>query len=57
MALEHALAGSTAYQDALTAQAAARLTLERLEAQASALRFAQRERDLALREREMAAAA
>jgi hypothetical protein len=59
MALEHALAASTDYQTALVGVNAAKRDLDVLDAQASGLRFAQRERDLALRaqEREVPAAA
>jgi hypothetical protein len=52
LALEHALVENAVYQEALHDRDEARLTLEVLEAQAAALRFEQRERDLCLRERE-----
>jgi hypothetical protein len=52
LALEHALAHNEEYQQALRDRDAARLALEVLEAQAAALRFEQRERDLCLRERQ-----
>jgi hypothetical protein len=52
MALEHALAASADYQTTLVSVNTAKLELDILEAQASGLRFAQRERDLALREQE-----
>jgi hypothetical protein len=54
LALEHALAGSTDYQTGLVGVNAAKRDLDVLDAQASGLRFAQRERDLALREQERA---
>ena len=53
LALEHALADNAGYQQALRDRDAARLALEVREAQAAAVRFAQRERDLDLRTGEL----